>query len=213
MADFPRESLAADLGAGLEALGIGLAPAARERLLDYLALLARWNRAYNLTAVRDPAAMVRLHLLDSLAILPETGEGRLLDVGAGAGLPGIPLAIARPALAVTLLDTNGKKTRFMGHVVRSLGLANCEVVQSRVEAFEPPACFDTVVSRAFSSLAQMLEWSGHLACRSGKLLAMKGKYPAEELAELPDGYRLEAVRALDVPGLDSSRHLVILRHD
>jgi 16S rRNA (guanine527-N7)-methyltransferase len=172
-------------------------------------LLAKWNSAYNLTAVRDPLEMVTRHLLDSLVVAPHLYGARVLDVGTGPGLPGIPLAVARPELAFTLLDANAKKTRFVVQAVGELVLKNVEVVQSRVENYRPSRIFDTVVSRAFASIADMLAHARHLCAPGGRFLAMKGAYPEEELKALPDGYDYEVV-PLAVPGLDAARHVVIV---
>ena len=203
-------NLAGALQAGLAQL-TGAAPDAGQvaQLLSYLDLLQRWNRSYNLTAVRDPADMVPRHLLDSLAILPWVPEGRLLDAGTGAGLPGVPLAIVRPRLQVTLLDSAGKKVRFLNQVRRELGLANIEPVQARLEAYRPAQPFDAIVSRAFASLADFAQAARHLA-GSARLLAMKGRRPDEELAALPAWLRVDAVECVEVPGLQEQRHLVIM---
>lgn len=200
----------ARLESGLSALDLELSQAACDRLLAYLALLHKWNRAYNLTAVRDPLQMIGLHLLDSLAVLPHVRGPRVLDVGTGAGLPGIPLAVARPDWALTLLDSNGKKTRFVTQAAIELGLNNLTVVHSRVEEYVSERGFDTVVSRAFASLGEMLEATRHLLAPQGRLLAMKGAYPTAELAALPQGVVVEAVERLAVPGVDAARHVVLL---
>jgi len=197
------------LDQGLAALGLALPAPDRERLLAYVRLLAKWNIAYNLTAVRDPLEMVTRHLLDSLVIVPHLHGARVLDVGTGPGLPGIPLAVARPELAFTLLDANAKKTRFVVQAVGELALKNVEVVQSRVENYRPSRIFDTVVSRAFASIADMLAHARHLCAPGGRFLAMKGAYPEEELEALPAGYDVEVV-PLTVPGLDAARHVVIV---
>lgn len=178
-------------------------------LLDYLALLARWNATYNLTAVRDPAEMVPKHLLDSLAMQPFVrGLTSLADLGTGPGLPGIPLAIATPALQVTLVESNGKKARFLREAVRQLRLANVLVAESRIEAFRPEATFDAITARALATLPQILALGGHLPGPDGRLLAMKGVHPAEEIAALPSGWALAATHPLRVPGLDAERHLL-----
>jgi 16S rRNA (guanine527-N7)-methyltransferase len=195
---------------GVERLGIPLPDGAVERLAAYLALLERWNRAYNLTAVRDPDAMVIRHLLDSLSVLPWIEGPRVLDVGSGAGLPGIPLAVARPGLAFCLLDSNGKRTRFLTQAVAELRLTNVEVVRSRVEDYQPPSLFNSVVSRAFATLAELLASAGRLCAPTGRLLAMKGVFPDDELARLPTGYVLAGVYPLHVPNLEAERHLVHL---
>src|SRR5690554_1047925 len=160
-----------------------------ERLLAYHQLLVKWNRAYNLTAVRDPQEMISRHLVDSLSILPWIGSGRLLDVGSGPGLPGIPLAICRPDIDVTTLDSNGKKTRFQVQVKAELGLDNLTVINGRVEAVKAEP-FDMVISRAFASIADMLQLSGHLAAEQGVFLAMKGLYPEDEIEQMPAGFVL-----------------------
>lgn len=202
----PAESLRAGLA---QLPGPDLAAGQVAQLLDYLDLLARWNRTYNLTAVRAPAEMVTRHILDSLAVLPWIPGGRLLDAGSGAGLPGIPLAIARPELQVTLLDSAGKKIRFLSHVCRELRLGNAAPLQARLETYAPESPFDAIVSRAFASLAAFAGAARHLA-GAALLLAMKGRYPEEELAALPGWVRVESVEALAVPGLQEQRHLVIM---
>ena len=176
----------------------------------YLALLERWNRAYNLTAVRDPDAMVVRHLLDSLSILPWIEGPRVLDVGSGAGLPGIPLAIARPALTFCLLDSNGKRTRFLNQAAAELQLPNVHVLRARVEDYHPNSLFNSVVSRAFATLADLLANAGRLCAPDGRLLAMKGVFPDDELARLPPGYALVGVYPLHVPHLEAERCLVHL---
>lgn len=181
-------------------------------MLAYLDLLARWNQAYNLTAVRDPLEIVPRHLLDSLAVLPFVGDGRLLDVGAGAGLPGIPLAIANPGLDVTLVDSAGKKVRFMRHVKRALGLENIEPLHARIESLRPGPgeAFDSVISRAFASLADFAASVRHLSVPGTRLLAMKGRRPDAEIGELPTWLALDTIEELRVPGLHEQRHLVIM---
>ena len=184
-------------------------PALAGPLLAYLALLARWNATYNLTAVRDPAQMVPRHLLDSLAMQPFVRDlGTLADLGTGPGLPGIPLAIATPSLRVTLVESNGKKARFLREAVRQLGLTNAEVAESRIEAFHPQAGFDAITARALATLPQILALGGHLLAPGGRLLAMKGVHPEEEIAALPAGWVLAGTYPLHVPGLDAERHLV-----
>lgn len=198
---------------GLAALGLDLPAAARRQLLDYLALLARWNRSINLTAVRDPREMLVRHLLDSLAVLPHLHGTRIADLGAGPGLPGIPLAIARPDLDVTLVDSNGKMSRFQREAVRQLGLAaRCHPVQARVEAYHPgqERRFDTVLSRAYAPLDRFVASSRHLLAPGGRWLALKGQRPDAELAALPPDVRVEAVRALAVPGLAGQRHAIMM---
>ncbi|MCG6965412.1 MAG: 16S rRNA (guanine(527)-N(7))-methyltransferase RsmG [Chromatiaceae bacterium] len=196
---------------GLAAMQLSLQSQQQDALLGYLALLARWNRAYNLTAVRDPAVMVRRQLLDSLALLPWVERGPVLDVGTGAGLPGIPLAIARPQLDFSLLDSNGKKTRFVQQAVAELGLPNVEVINGRVEQLERPGHYALITSRAFATLATMLKATGPLLAADGAWLAMKGVNPQAELAALPPGMAAEVLE-LRVPGEVGERHLVIVRH-
>jgi len=195
---------------GVQRLGIELPEDAAPRLLAFVQLLGKWNRAFNLTAVRDPARMVTRHLLDSLAVLPFLEGERVLDVGSGAGLPGIPLALACPERRFVLLDSNGKKTRFLIQVVTELGLTNVEVVRSRAEDYRPERLFDTVISRAFATLAAAVHAAGHLCAPHGIMLVMKGVYPGEELDDLAPTMGLRAVHRLEVPGLAAERHLVCL---
>jgi len=200
-----------DLARGLQAMQLD--PAFAEPLLAYLALLARWNRTYNLTAIRDPREMVTRHLLDSLAMRPYIEAGRLADLGTGPGLPGIPLAITRPGLQVTLVESNGKKARFMREAVRQLGLRNARVAESRAEALDEPAAYDHLTARALDTLAGIIEVGGHLLRPGGSLLAMKGVHPHEEIAALPAGWSVRQVHPLDVPGLQGERHLVEVGRD
>lgn len=199
------------LAAGLAKLGLALDAQAQKRLLAYLALLAKWNKVYNLTAVRETQKMLTQHVLDSLAVLPFIEGSTLLDVGSGAGLPGIPLALARPDLQVTLLDSNHKKTTFLRQACIELGLSNVSVVCERVEAWQPPQRFDTVISRAFSDLPEFVRLAGRLCRPGGTLLGMKGLHPYDELAQLPPQVVLQQVVALDVPGLAAQRHLVVIK--
>lgn len=201
---------AAELAAGAARLGLALSPAAQRRLLDYLELLAKWNRVYNLTAVRDPAQMVTRHLLDSLAVAPHVAAATLLDVGSGAGLPGIPLALTDPGLRVTLVDANRKKTAFLRQVAIELAAANIEVVCERVERWEPGRLFEVVITRAFASLAGFVAAAGRLLAPGGRLAAMKGALPQQELTRLPEGWRLARAIPLAVPGLAARRHLILL---
>jgi len=181
---------------------------AQAKLLAYLDLLAKWNRTYNLTAVRDPGDMVSRHLLDSLAVLPFVHGTNLADLGSGAGLPGIPLAIARPDLAVTLIESNGKKARFLREAIRSLPLANVSVAQARVQ--DTAGAFDTVTARAFASLHDMLAWAGHLLAPGGRWLALKGLADPAELDAIPVGFRVVAVHELQVPDTDGERRVIEL---
>lgn len=202
---------AAELASGAAELGISLTDTQSRQLLDYLALLHKWNKAYNLTAVRDPDEMVSRHLLDSLSILPFVTGQRWLDVGSGGGMPGIILTIMRPETSFMLLDSNGKKTRFLTQVKMELGLDNLKVAQGRVEAFQTEAAFDGIVSRAFSSLADFTQMTRHLGHAETRWLAMKGQYPEEELAALPIDFEVGQSTRLTVPGCQGSRHLLILR--
>jgi 16S rRNA (guanine527-N7)-methyltransferase len=204
-------NLADALAAGIRALGLDIAAAAQQRMLDYLGLIEKWNKAYNLTAVREPQKMLTHHLLDSLAVLPHLRGSRLLDVGTGAGLPGIPLALARPEWKFTLLDSNHKKTAFLRQAVIELQLGNVEVVCARVETWAASQPFDTVVSRAFSDVAEFIALAGRLCAKDGVVIAMKGVYPHEELAQLPQEFRLCGVVPLQVPGLGAERHAALLQ--
>ncbi|MFT3791149.1 MAG: 16S rRNA (guanine(527)-N(7))-methyltransferase RsmG [Rudaea sp.] len=204
-----RAKLHARLHAGADELGIALTAEQAGRLLDYLDLLARWNAVYNLTAVRDPAEMVTRHLLDSLAITPLVRGGSSADLGAGAGLPGIPLAILAPERQFTLVDSNGKKTRFLRETARVLGLANARVEQARVEELQGQ--YDCLVARAFAALGDILTWGGHLLAPDGVCIAMKGVIDDAELRGLPAGFRIEKIVPLEVPGLGAERHAVVIR--
>jgi len=178
----------------------------------YLDELLKWNRVYNLTAITNIEEMVIKHVLDSLSIKNHLKGERILDVGTGAGLPGIPLAIVFPDKHVTLLDSNSKKTCFLLHVVGKLQLKNVEVVHHRIETYQPSSCFSTIVTRAFSHIADFLDKTQHLICDGGIFLAMKGIYPKEELAQLSEDFKVKEVVSLQVPDLDAERHLVVLIH-
>jgi 16S rRNA (guanine527-N7)-methyltransferase len=192
-------------------MGLELPAADRSRLAQYLELIARWNRVHNLTAVRETEQMVVLHLLDSLSILPHlAGAKSILDVGSGAGLPGIPIAIARPDARVTLLDSNHKKSAFLQQAKGELALGNVDVVCDRVEQWQPEGRYDAVVSRAFSDLGDFVTQARHLVARAGQLIAMKGVYPFDEIARVPASHRVARVLELHVPRLDAKRHLVFL---
>lgn len=196
------------LAAGAARLGLTLDPARIDSLMAYVALLVKWNRAYNLTAVRDPAEMIEKHLLDSLSVAPHLHGDRVCDVGTGAGLPGIPLAIVYPQRHFTLVDSNSKKTRFLVQAAAELKLHNVDAVHARAEQYRPAEPCSTVVTRAFATLADMLAASGHLVAPHGLFLAMKGAYPQDELAAVPSGFRVQDVVELHVPGLEGARHLV-----
>ncbi|WP_213878312.1 16S rRNA (guanine(527)-N(7))-methyltransferase RsmG [Pseudomonas sp. dw_358] len=201
-----------ELAQGAQQLGITLSEQQHAQLLAYLALLIKWNKAYNLTAVRNPDEMVSRHLLDSLSIVPYIGDSaRWLDVGSGGGMPGIPLAILFPEKQITTLDSNGKKTRFQTQVKLELKLANLQVIHSRVEDLQPEQPFSGIVSRAFSSLEDFSNWTRHLGDQQTRWLAMKGLHPADELVALPTDFHLDSAQALTVPGCQGQRHLLILR--
>lgn len=202
------DNIAKQLKRGCETLDIATDTVLQDRLLQYLELLARWNRSYNLTAVREPQQMVTRHLLDSLAIAPYLVGQRLIDVGTGGGLPGVPMSILFPEREFHLLDSNGKKTRFLFQVKTALGLDNMTVHQARVESFQCEPAFDAVISRAFASLEDMVSGCRHLLARDGHFLAMKGAYPQDEIAAIEDLCKVQAVHSLDVPNLGEQRHLV-----
>jgi len=211
-----------DLDAGLAELGArdggatALPRRAREQLLAYIELLAKWNRTYNLTAIREPERMVTHHVLDALAVLPHLpAEGarpglRLLDVGSGGGVPAIPVAIARPSWHVVALDSSHKKGAFLQQAVIELSLPNAEAAIARVEDYVPSAPFEVVISRAFSDLATFAQSSARQLAPGGRLVAMKGVFPDEEIALLPPAFRVVAAPALAVPGLDAERHLIVM---
>lgn len=203
-------TLAQQLAQGVVELGVALPVGAQQRLLAYVELLQKWNRVYNLTAVRQAPRMVSLHLLDCLAAAPHVAAASILDVGSGAGLPGIPLALALPEARVTLLDSNHKKAAFLRQAVTQLRLTNAEVVCERAESWTPPAPFDVVISRAFSDLAELVSLAGRHLAERGRLVAMKGVHPYEEIAQLPRGWQVLPVIPLTVPGLRAQRHLVAI---
>ena len=203
-------AIATRLSAGLTGLGLTLAPAQRAALVTLVAELADWNTRMNLTAITDPAEVVDKHLLDSLTVLPWLKGHSVADVGSGAGFPGLPLAVADPERRYTLIESTGKKVKFLRHAIERLELPNVEVEHGRAEALKPSQPFDTVISRALGPLSDFVRVAGHLAGRRGRLLAMKGKVPAEELKALPPGWKALAVHPIRVPGLDAERCLVEL---
>lgn len=207
-----RLKQAEELQRGLAQLGIELGAEAQDKLLDYLALLHKWNKVYNLTAIRDPQEMVSHHLLDSLAVLPYLWAGRWLDVGCGAGLPGVVLAIAQPDWQWVLLDSNGKKTSFVQQAVIDLGLNNVSVHCARVEEWQATEPFDGIISRAFTELGEFLRITRHLMAKQGRWAAMKG-LAEQELAGVPEGCIVERIIPLQVPGLNAARSLVIVTGD
>ncbi|CAL63518.1 Methyltransferase gidB (Glucose-inhibited division protein B) [Herminiimonas arsenicoxydans] len=215
MKAFDRPALTAILVEGARGLSLTLSEAQITKLIDYLALMVKWNSVYNLTAVRDPLQMVTQHLLDSLAAVSAfAGAKNVLDVGAGGGLPGIVLAIwaaeAEPEMRVSLIDTVHKKTAFLTQVKAELGLANVSVHTARVEQWNAPHKFDVITSRAFAELNDFVNWSGHLLDEGGEFIALKGVAPDTEVAHLPAGWKVREVRPLQVPTLQAERHLIFI---
>lgn len=204
---------AQELIEGAQQLGVILTEQQQQQLLQYLGLLIKWNKAYNLTAVRNPDEMVSRHLLDSLSVVQYVKQygNDWLDVGSGGGMPGVPLAIIFPERKFTLLDSNGKKTRFLTQVKLELKLDNLEVIHNRVEAFTPARAFSGIISRAFSSLADFTNWTRHLGDTNSHWLAMKGVHPDDELQALSEDFRLDSCQILKVPGCQGQRHLLILQ--
>jgi 16S rRNA (guanine527-N7)-methyltransferase len=184
--------------------------ATSKKLVEYVLLLHKWNQVDNLTSIRDPLQMISRHIIDSLSIAPYLQGPNILDVGTGAGLPGIPLALTHPELCFSLLDSNGKKTRFLTHVLQTLMLTNIDIISVRVEKYHPKNCFNSVVSRAFSQLNEFLQKTKHLCCENGLFLAMKGQYPTEEIAVLDPHFKLINTKPLQIAGLDEKRHLLII---
>ncbi|WP_377702652.1 16S rRNA (guanine(527)-N(7))-methyltransferase RsmG [Pseudoduganella sp. UC29_71] len=208
---FDRAALAEVLNKGVAELALELSAAQQEQLLDYLALLNKWNSVYNLTSVRDPMQMMTLHLLDSLAAVPAfAGAQNVLDVGAGGGLPGVVLAISKPDMKLSMIDTVHKKTAFLTQVKAELGLANVTVYTKKVQELEVKQPFDVITSRAFADLSDFVNWSGHLLAEGGRFIALKGTAPQDERERLPEPWKVERLQALKVPGLDAERHLVFI---
>ena len=198
---------------GLAQMALKLDVSQRQQLLAFLALLAKWNKAFNLTAVRDEREMVSRHLLDSLSIVPSVTAQHLLDAGAGGGLPGVPLAITLPDTRFTLLDSNGKKIRFLKQCALELGLRNIDVVHSRAEAYQPRELFTQISSRAFAALDNQVNWCDHLLAGNGEFIAMKGQYPTDEVAALGRGWQVNSFYRLAVPGVEGERNVLIIgRH-
>lgn len=196
------------LQAYLVKMGLSVEQAKVEKLVAFVQLMDKWNKAYNLTSVRDPKEMLIKHIVDSIVITPHLSGQHYIDVGTGPGLPGIPLAIMLPDTQFVLLDSLGKRIRFIKQVTHELGLPNVQAVQSRVEAFHQHVPYDGVLSRAFASIKDMLHWCQHLVDSQGTFLALKGQFPAEEMDEIPANFKVCEVVKLDVPGLDAQRHLV-----
>jgi 16S rRNA (guanine527-N7)-methyltransferase len=207
-------NLALRLADGLAKLAIAVPEDGQARLIKYLGLIEKWNKVHNLTAIRNPEQMLEHHLLDSLAVLPHLGLAkRLADIGSGAGLPGIPLAIAKPDLAVTLVDSSHKRQSFQQQCKSELGLGNVTAIHSRVEDFQPAQGFDVVISRAFSDLGEFVTAARHLCVPGGRLFAMKGLHPHDEIAKLPIGAHVREITQLQIPGLDAARHLLMIEVD
>ncbi|MDQ5900130.1 MAG: 16S rRNA (guanine(527)-N(7))-methyltransferase RsmG [Candidatus Rickettsiella isopodorum] len=181
-----------------------------KKLIEYVLLLHKWNQIHNLTSIRDPLQMLSKHIIDSLVISPYLQGPHILDVGTGAGLPGIPLALTHPHYRFALLDSNGKKTRFLTHVIQTLTITNVEIISLRVEKYHPEYCFNSIVSRAFSQLNEFLHKTKHLCCENGSFLAMKGQYPAEEIHVLDADFKLIDTKPLRIADLDEKRHLLII---
>ena len=212
MTNFERPKLALILADGIKELKLDLSETQHEQLLDYLALLFKWNKVYNLTSVRDPMQMMTHHLLDSLAAVPAFEAAQnVLDVGAGGGLPGMVLAIARPAMKVAMIDTVHKKTAFLTQVKAELELANVTVYTKKVQELEVAEKFDVITSRAFADLSDFVNWSGHLLAEGGQFIALKGTAPPEEQERLPNEWKVTKLAPLKVPGLDAERHLVFIQ--
>jgi 16S rRNA (guanine527-N7)-methyltransferase len=208
---FDRPALEKLLAEGVEGLGLDLAEAQQKQLMDYLALMAKWNAVYNLTSLRDPMQMVTHHLLDSLAAVPAfAGARNVLDVGAGGGLPGVVLAIARPDMQVSMVDTVHKKTAFLTQVKAELGLARVTVYTARVEQLEVSDKFDVITSRAFADLSDFVNWSGHLLAEGGRFIALKGVAPKDEQERVPAEWKVTGLQPLQVPRLGAERHLVFI---
>lgn len=209
---FDRAAIADVLKQGIAALELNLDEAQVAKLLDYLALLNKWNSVYNLTSVRDPMQMVTLHVLDSLAAVPAfAGAQNVLDVGAGGGLPGMVLAISRPDMKVSMIDTVHKKTAFLNQVKAELELANVTVYTKQVQQLEVKTRFDVITSRAFADLSDFVNWSGHLLQEGGQFIALKGTAPEDERERLPAPWKVQKLQPLEVPGLDAERHLVFIQ--
>jgi len=211
MKNFDRAALSAVLGEGIAAMHLDMSPAQQDKLMDYLALMFKWNAVYNLTSLRDPMQMVTHHLLDSLAAVPAfAGAQNILDVGSGGGLPGIVLAIVRPDMKVSMIDTVHKKTAFLTQVKAQLGLANVTVYTARVEQLQVSDKFDVITSRAFADLSDFVNWSSHLLADGGRYIALKGVAPKDEQERLPAEWKVDKVEPLDVPRLGAERHLVFI---
>ena len=194
-------------------MGMSLPAETCTKMLSYLSLIEKWNQVYNLTATREPGEMLKKHLLDSLSVLPHVTGPYVIDIGSGAGLPGIPLALAQPDWQIVLLESNHKKAAFLKQASIELALKNVEIAAVRVEDFHPDTLFNTVVSRAFSDLGEFVRLAGRLCLKEGRLIAMKGVYPHEELTQVPAKFTVEKTLSVTVPGLEAERHLVMVRYN
>lgn len=211
---FDQQALARVLAEGIAEMGLAVTPGQQEQLMGYLQLMHKWNAVYNLTSLRDPMQMVTHHLLDSLAAVPAFAAARnVLDVGAGGGLPGIVLAICRPDMRVSMIDTVHKKTAFLTQVKAQLGLANATVYTMKVQDLAVAEPFDVITSRAFADLSDFVEWSGHLLAAGGQFIALKGTAPSEERERLPGQWRVTGLQPLQVPRLGAERHLVFIQRN
>ena len=211
MKNFDRAALSAVLGEGIAAMRLDVSPAQQDKLMNYLALMFKWNAVYNLTSLRDPMQMVTHHLLDSLAAVPAFSAAKnVLDVGSGGGLPGIVLAIVRPDMKVSMIDTVHKKTAFLTQVKAELGLVNVTVYTARVEQLQVSDKFDVITSRAFADLSDFVNWSSHLLADGGRYIALKGVAPKDEQERLPPEWKVDKVEPLEVPRLGAERHLVFI---
>ncbi len=208
-----QQQLEQQLYQGLVALGLEQSADVQAQLLRFIQLLAKWNKTYNLTAIRQPADMVAKHLLDSLAILPFLQSGNIIDIGTGPGLPGIPLSLVRISDHFTLLDSNSKKTRFVTQAIMELGIQNVSVVQSRAEAYQPAHPYDVVIARAFAEIKDLLQRVQHLCVPGARVLAMKGQYPTDEMDGWPAGFRCESVEKISIPDMPGERHVVLIRYE
>ncbi|MGI4842832.1 MAG: 16S rRNA (guanine(527)-N(7))-methyltransferase RsmG [Janthinobacterium lividum] len=208
---FDRAALALVLADGIQEMHLDVSQAQQDKLLDYLALMNKWNSVYNLTSLRDPMQMVTHHLLDSLAAVPAfAGARNVLDVGAGGGLPGVVLAICRPDMKLSMIDTVHKKTAFLKQVKAELELANVTVHTMKVQELEVSDKFDVITSRAFADLRDFLDWSGHLLAEGGKFIALKGTAPAQEQERIPAQWKISGLQPLQVPRLGAERHLIFV---
>lgn len=208
--NFPADQLILKLEQAIEQLSLPVSSDQIQKLMDFLQMLFKWNKAYNLTSVRDPEGMLYVHIIDSIAVAPLLDKKYFIDVGTGPGLPGIPLAIMHPEKSFVLLDSLGKRIRFIKQVAYELSITNIEPVQSRVEDYQPETPFDGVLSRAFASINDMVHWCHHLTDEKGEFLALKGQYPESEIQQMPSEFNIVSSDKIDVPGLDAQRHLIRL---